>query len=97
MHTRSCVILIFLVVNILPGTNQLLHYVIAVEFGCIMNRGKPLRIPLVQLVNLTPSKEVVDVSIHHIDTVVTGSLQQKLKKMCVNRREGKLGSEQIAK
>ena len=75
-HTRSCVILIFLIVNILSSTNQLLHYVIAVEFGCIMNGGKPLRIPLVQFVNLIPT-EVVDVSVYHIDTVVTGSLQQK--------------------
>ena len=77
MHTRSCVVFIFLIVNLLPGTDQLLHYVIAVEFGRIMNRGKPLHIPLVQLVNLISTKEVVDVSIHHTGTVVTGSLQQK--------------------
>ena len=74
--TRSCVVFVFLIGDVLSATDQLLYDVIAIELGRIMNRGKPIHIQLIQLVDLTPTKEVVDVCIHCINTVVPGSLQK---------------------
>ena len=61
----------------LTGTNQLLHDVISVELGRIMNGGIPICVPLVQQVNLAFSVEMIDVGINSIGTIVSGSLATK--------------------